>query len=178
MGADLRVVGQSGLALRCCNAGVPKAALPCVLVLVVGIQAGAAPSNASAPPPAARVCAVTQPNGGGGFHGNGGLSTALWTYNVLVADARFIQADGSVRMKFPWWRHVRGDLRVTGRRLDRRAPPLRADIASGYGRIGLQPTSLVFPTDGCWRITGRVGRETLTFVTLVVKVPHLTAKPS
>ena len=156
---------------------MPKAALTCVLVLVVGIQAGAAPSKASAPPPP-RVCALTQPNGGGAFHGNGGLSTALWDYGVVVADARFIQADGSVRIKLPWWRRVRGDLRVTGRRLDRRAPPLRAEITSGYGAIGLQPTSLIFPTDGCWRITGRVGRETLTFVTVVVKVPHLTAKPS
>jgi hypothetical protein len=112
------------------------------------------------------------------MHGNRGLATALWTYNVVIADSRFIQADGSVRMKFPWWRRVRGDLRVTGRRLDRRAPALRAEIAEGYGPIGLQPTSLVFPTDGCWRITGRVGTATLTFTTLVVKAPYLTAKPS
>lgn len=156
---------------------MPKAALACALALVVGIQAGAAPSRASAPPPP-RVCALTQPNGGLDFHGNGGLSTALWDYGVVVADARFIQANGSVRMKWPWWRRVRGDLRVTGRRLDRRAPPLRAEITPGYGPIGLQPSSLIFPTDGCWRITGRVGRETLTFVTVVVKVPHLTEKPS
>ena len=154
-----------------------KAGIPCLLALVVSIQAAAAPSNASAPPPP-RVCAVTQPNGGSDFHGNGGVSTALWTYGVVVADARFIQADGSVRMKWPWWRRVHGPLRVTGQRLHRRAPPLRAEIAPGYGTIGLQPTSLIFPTDGCWRITGRVGRETLTFVTLVVKVPHLTARPS
>jgi hypothetical protein len=28
---------------------------------------------------------------------------------------------------------------------------------------------VIFPTEGCWRITGRAGTGTLTFVTFVIK---------
>jgi len=33
----------------------------------------------------------------------------------------------------------------------------------------MQPTELIFPTEGCWEVTGRVGDASLTFVTLVVR---------
>jgi hypothetical protein len=154
---------------------VRKATLAAAIVLLVIIPAGAGTNAASRPP--SRTCPVTLPNGGAGYHGNSGLSTALWTHNVVIADSRFIQGDGSVKMKFPWWRRVRGELEVTGRRLDARARPLAAEIAAGYGPIGLQPTYLIFPTAGCWRVTGRVGTATLTFVTLVVKAPYLVPRP-
>jgi hypothetical protein len=35
----------------------------------------------------------------------------------------------------------------------------------------LQASGLIFKTEGCWRVTGRVGRTTLTFVTRVAKSP-------
>jgi hypothetical protein len=44
------------------------------------------------------------------------------------------------------------------------------DGAHGYRDIGFQPTYLVFPTPGCWEITGRVGTAKLTFVLFVEKV--------
>jgi hypothetical protein len=69
-------------------------------------------------------------------------------------------------MKFPWDRGVRGHLQITGRRIDIDAPPLRAQL-SDYGLTGFQPSTLVFPTEGCWEVTGRVGRSSLTFVTNV-----------
>jgi hypothetical protein len=72
-------------------------------------------------------------------------------------------------MKFWWWRGVPGKLRITGRRLDAPAPPVRASIPEGYGDIGFQATALIFPTVGCWQVTGKVGESRLTFVTLVVK---------
>jgi len=28
---------------------------------------------------------------------------------------------------------------------------------------------VIFPTEGCWQVTGRVGRADLTFVTFVIK---------
>jgi hypothetical protein len=72
-------------------------------------------------------------------------------------------------MKFGWWRAVTGPLRITGRRLDGEAPPLRADIPSGYGDTGFQATGVIFPTEGCWQVTGTVAGSTLTFVTFVIK---------
>lgn len=121
------------------------------------------------------TCAVTKPNGEGSptGYGNAALSTALFPDGTVVfrhGGPGFVEPDGSLAMKFPWSRHVRGKLQIEGRRLDGTAPPLRADIPDGYGNIGFQATMLIFPTIGCWEVTGRVGNVTLTFVTRVVKI--------
>ncbi|HET7091417.1 MAG TPA: hypothetical protein VFL17_22525 [Anaerolineae bacterium] len=77
-----------------------------------------------------------------------------------------------------WYRGVRGELTVTGRRLDAPAPPAQGLYdSSGYGDIGFQAGAIHFPSEGCWEITGRVGDASLTFVTLVVKVPFAAAWP-
>ncbi len=133
------------------------------------------PRNASPP------CPVTRPNGkappGVGpspyFHGNGALWTVLWPDSRVVfspGGSGFVLPDGSLSMKFPWWRGVRGKLTIRGRRLDAPAAPLRASIPEGYGDTGFQATALIFPTEGCWEVTGKVGNSSLTFVTLVVKL--------
>ena len=101
------------------------------------------------------------------YFGNGRLWTALGSRGLITVQRRAVRRDGSIEMKFPWWRGVRGKLKITGRRLYVRAPRLRADIPRGYGPIGFQSTALTFPTKGCWKVTGRVGNARLTFVTLV-----------
>ena len=80
--------------------------------------------------------------------------------------------DGSLRMKFGWFRGqgVRGKLTIHGKRLDAPAPPLRARISEGMGETGFQATALIFPTEGCWEVTGEVGDARLTFVTRVTKL--------
>jgi hypothetical protein len=80
-----------------------------------------------------------------------------------------IRPDGSIDAKLGWWRGVEGQLTIRGRRLDAPGPPLRAEIPEGYGVSGFQATGIIFPTEGCWRVTGKVGNATLSFVTLVVK---------
>jgi hypothetical protein len=120
---------------------------------------------------------VTLPNGNGpsgersdaGYHGNGSVTTALWPYGVVAAGPQYVNPDGSIRMKFPWWRSVVGALRVEGRRLDGRGS-LTAEIPDGYGPTGFQATGLVFSSEGCWQITGRAGDASLTFVVMVVRV--------
>ena len=89
----------------------------------------------------------------------------LWRSNVVVQDPR---SDGSIDAKFGWWRGAVGTLRIEGRRLDGPAPPLRANIPTGYGDSGFQAAGIIFPTTGCWEVTGRVGDASLTFVTLVI----------
>jgi hypothetical protein len=79
-------------------------------------------------------------------------------------------ADGVVDRldwKFGWWREVPGQLRITGQRLDASAASLQSDVPSGYGRTGFQASGVVFPTEGCWQVTGQVGGVSLSFVTLV-----------
>lgn len=110
--------------------------------------------------------APPQGTAGGAYYKEGRLWTSLWPEGTIRERAH---NDGSIEMKFPWWRGVRGRLRITGRRLDGATPKLRARIPAGYGPIGFQSTAVIFPTYGCWRVTGRVRRGSLSFVTLVVK---------
>ena len=129
------------------------------------------------------VCPATLPNGSvppdttadfwgsSDSHGNGKLWTLLWPYGVVVAPDEWIEKDGSIGVKWPWYRGVPGKLKIEGRRLDATAPPLRADLstADSYGESGFQPSGIYFSTEGCWEVTGKVGGATLTFVTVVVK---------
>ena len=120
----------------------------------------------------ARRCPVTVPQGRGRFemsYGNGRLRVELWPRGVIAVGSNYVDHLGRVSMKFPWWRRVRGHLHITGRRLDAPAPPALARVPGGYGPIGFQSSAVTFPTDGCWRVTGSVGRASLSFVTFVIK---------
>lgn len=122
---------------------------------------------------AVHSCPITRPNGseppgstsGAEFHGNGSIWVGTWHSNIVVWEP---EADGSIDAKFGWWRGVSGQLRIEGRRLDAPAAPLTAHIPEGYGNSGFQATGIIFPTEGCWEVTGRVGDASLTFVTLVI----------
>jgi hypothetical protein len=82
----------------------------------------------------------------------------------------FVDQDGALGIKFLWMRRRPGSLLVGGRRLDGDAGPARAYMSGGYGRKGFMPIYLIFPTPGCWEITGRIGEESLSFVVHVEKV--------
>jgi hypothetical protein len=135
------------------------------------------------PTPAAgpRQCPVTIPNGNGppgeqrssSYHGNG----ALWT--GLPADDGIDRGgapepDGSTSQRYLWWTvGTEGGLAIEGRRLDTAvAARLRARIHSGVPDTpfadvpdgGFWSSSINFPTEGCWQVTGRVGTASLTFV--------------
>jgi hypothetical protein len=103
------------------------------------------------------------------YLGNGKLWTVLWPHGVFVARRKDVARDGSISIKLPWWRGVRGALKLAGRRLDKPAPPLRAQIGPGYGSTGFQATGIIFSTPGCWEVTGSVGTARLSFVVLVRK---------
>ena len=131
-------------------------------------------------------CDVTPPNGitagreqpSPASHGNAELSTSLFpdgTVTFRPMGPGFVTANGSLGIKWPWMRGVRGQVKVKGRRLDAKAPRLRADIPppSYYGDFGFTPSYLIFPTPGCWEVTAHVGNRKaskLTFVTRVVKI--------
>lgn len=63
---------------------------------------------------------------------------------------------------------------ITGHRLDAPAPPLPVVVLrgpeDGYGETGFHTGGLLFPSEGCWEVTGSVDTESLTFVTLVVSL--------
>ena len=66
------------------------------------------------------------------------------------------------------WIKPKGTFEIRGRRLDADALPLSMTLSDGTG-TGFEPTSMFFPTPGCWEVTGSVSDASLTFVTLVTK---------
>jgi hypothetical protein len=109
-------------------------------------------------------------------YGNGTIAVSLNPSNGRLVAGRLpgggsmatINDDGSIDAKVGWWRAGGGRIRITGRRLDAHAAPLKAHIPGGYGG-GFQATGLTYATTGCWRVTGRYGRAQLTFTVLVTK---------
>jgi hypothetical protein len=131
----------------------------------------------------AKACPVTLPSpagpagpprdaffGWGASYGNGTLWVGgLWPHGIIAVGHGFVDDRGRVGMKFGWWTKVPGRLNITGRRLDRLAPPVRGVVPNGYGPRGFRPSGVTFPTEGCWEITGSVHRTELSFVTFVIK---------
>lgn len=108
-----------------------------------------------------------------GKQSNDALLTILPSDGHFVFAANgpgFVDRDGALGIKVGWERLVAGSLVIGGRRLDGDAAPARAYMNRGYGEIGFQPSYLVFPTPGCWEITGRIDDHALRFVVYVEKV--------
>jgi hypothetical protein len=156
------------------------------LTVIEAPRSSAATVTASASPGPVTIddaneCPVTRPGtaptdfaerlfGSGSAFGSDDLWVGgLGPDGVIIADPRFVEADGSVGWKLGWWRITPGTLTITGRRLDAPAPPLRGEAGDGYGTSGFQASGVYFPTEGCWEVTGTVSGATLTFVTFVLK---------
>ena len=82
--------------------------------------------------------------------------------------------DGSLGMKFWFYRTVPGDVTISGERLDAPAPPMPRTVLrgaeDGYGETGFHPAGLIFPGEGCWEVTARAGDEEMRVVMLVVRL--------
>jgi hypothetical protein len=133
-------------------------------------------TSATESTPSPSSCPVTTPNGSTPplelpspfHHGNGHLWTVLYPQGRVVVSPEQVWRDGSIAVKWPWWRAERGqELTIEGRRLDAPAPPLGVEIPVQYDQFYFQATGLIFPTPGCWEVTGRAGEASLTFVVLV-----------
>ena len=135
-------------------------------ILVAGISGATvgAPESQNEP----SQCQGTRPEGG--LYENEFLSVRVrGTYVFRPGGQGFVDSDGALGIKVLWTRKVRGNLEVGGKRLDDSAPPARAYL-NDYGDTGIQPSYLVFPTPGCWKIVGKLGDASLAFIVLVEKI--------
>lgn len=154
-----------------------------VAALVGMVGCGRQPQTPTAAPATSGAgrCPVTIANGNGPpgeqpsstYHGNGALWTGLPEDGIDRGGTP--EPDGSTSQKYPWWTvGTTGQLSINGRRLDTPAPPLRARTNSGTPETGFAEvadgrfwaSSINFPTEGCWQVTGTVGHASLTFVVL------------
>ncbi len=151
-----------------------------LLILPMSGTAAKTPQRSATPKKGATSsCPVTLPRksplrdfGGSNVYWEGDLFVAgLPLDGTMAFRPDRVGPDGSLPQKFGWYRGpgLRGKLVIAGKRLDAPAPPLRTDF-SDYGDTGFQPSTLIFPTEGCWEVTGKVNQTILTFVMRVVKL--------
>lgn len=163
-------------------------------LLSVGVFAALA-ATGSAPAKAPGACTVSVPNGlappgaptSGGFaaeYGNGRLATQA---DGVIRPRP--EPDGSFSWKFAWWgtREPRQPLAIVGRQLDPLTPltAIRvherfvARANEGYVESSPVPrfwsSSVSFPTEGCWRVTGVVGS---LWLSVVVRVQTISSSSS
>ncbi|HEU0336488.1 MAG TPA: hypothetical protein VFR43_08030 [Gaiellaceae bacterium] len=129
---------------------------------------------------AASRCPVSKPTARPRPHFNLGTSriaVALPPHATFVAvpegqpGGAFRQANGWIRTKVGWWA-ASGAPRVTGRRIDGPARPLRADVGPLSHAVpggDFYPSYLFFPSGGCWRLTAVSGAARLAAVVRVVE---------
>ena len=112
------------------------------------------------------------------FHGNGKLWTIL-PPRVLRGGAFPEYGELAREVQIDWWEMGRGLLTIKGTRLDGPAEPLHVERWGRWGPLrGADGTShvmatVIFPTEGCWEITGKIydiDDSALTFV-VEVRVP-------
>jgi hypothetical protein len=185
--------------LRTCSSGMRTAIVFAVLLVAACSSTDSAqnpPQLSTASPsssagsnvarPLAKACPTTAPNGWTPpgeapsklDHGNGRLWTILWPGGLVLVPPDHAGRDGSLEMKFPWWRGpgVHGRLHIRGHELTL-GVPVRADT-SGYGDTGFNASGIVFPVAGCYEITGEVDGATLTFVTRVEPCSAISELPA
>ena len=110
-----------------------------------------------------------------GRYSNGLLSTRIPPGGILPART---DADGLFQ-KLGWLPHraFPDALAVRGERLDAPSPPMRVlgvywgHASSGPAEKGSWASAVKFPSEGCWRITGRVQDVTLSYIVKVVAAP-------
>lgn len=113
-------------------------------------------------PSAAETCPVT----GGGAYGNGFLSTTMSADGVISGLRR---PDGTLFAK-PLWvpRIALAELTVAGERLDGDGELRVLGVNWGGGSWA---TAMTFSDEGCWRLRGRMGDISLSYVVKVVAAP-------
>jgi hypothetical protein len=70
----------------------------------------------------------------------------MWPGGVIKDDPDYVDKDGSIHMKFGWWRGVSGRLSIQGSSAGCVGPAAGAEVSDGYGDRGFQASGVLFPT--------------------------------
>jgi hypothetical protein len=144
-------------------------------VTVAVVAAGSSTAVAACHPTKENARGPGHPGIESSHYGNRALATSVPSDGTVTARPHqpghpTVHRDGSIRTKFPWWIARRSEhprLRITGRRLDAPGDPLRARVYRSGSRW-FHPSLVIFPSTGCWRVTGHTPGGYLSFVVRVV----------
>lgn len=98
------------------------------------------------------------------YVGNDVLLTTVPPDGLLPVSPEQVDEDGVLWDKWGWYRLGKGQLSITGARLDAEASPLLSQVPEGYGDTGFQSSGIGFSSEGCWQVTGTLGDQVLSFV--------------
>jgi hypothetical protein len=137
--------------------------------------------SVAAPRATAARCPVTQPSGdwpqgleGDRWYGNDKLWVSLPPGGLLRVAPSQVRPDGTLFDKPGWMpTGVRGSLTVRGRRIDAHAPALRVHSVNwGYSSTGRGSwrSAISYPSEGCWKLTGRVRDISISYVLKVERL--------
>ena len=96
------------------------------------------------------------------FYGNGKLWTTLPPHVLRGGVVPSLYGELARAVDIEWWEMGRGLVTIKGTRLDGPAGPVEVDNwarsgplrgADGISRVGAR---VIFPTQGCWEITGKI----------------------
>jgi hypothetical protein len=112
-----------------------------------------------------------EPYPGGSWFGTNRLWTAPPADGVWRELGPYTPTSPTFRQKTQWWRQgydyrtePKPKLKVTGKRLDAPALPLKAEVSNVSGSQHSMMVGMNFPTLGCWEITGHYEDDELTFI--------------
>jgi hypothetical protein len=137
--------------------------------------------NVAAPRATAERCPVTQPRSDrphgpedDRWYGNDKLWVSLPPGGVLRVAPSQVRPNGALFDKPDWMpTGVTGSLTVRGRRIDAHAPSLRVHSVNwGYNSTGRGSwrSAISYPTEGCWKLTGRVRDISISYVLKVERL--------
>ncbi len=89
------------------------------------------------------------------------LASAWW----FGQEENYLRA-GEEGIKMGWFRPAGAELEIIGRRIDAERPALETHVPCCYP-TRFQAAGLIFPTEGCWEVTGKADARVLTFVVSV-----------
>lgn len=149
----------TGAALQASSDDLGAAAAGCPATPIVGVD----------PPPGER--------GNSWIYGDG-----IWTEDFggpVAAVALHLKRNGTLSIKFQWWRDSRvhrtkGKLRVRGRRWPGGDHLLRFHQTPGFTvpKAKFRASHVTFPGPGCWWMSAKAGNARLHFVLWVIRAAN------
>ena len=138
-------------------------------------SASGAPGFVAACPVSARPSPTLPPAvvDAGGRHWIG--SHGLWVRTAIRAYGGFWSpADKAYLFKLAWYRQQAGRISVVGKMsgATRSPQPHIRTAWSSYPAPGVLPSTLVFKEQGCWKVTARQSKATVTFTVAVYNTPR------
>jgi hypothetical protein len=151
-------------------------------VATLAITAVAVGATRSAPPPFVASCPVSTepspnlPSAVVAAQGRRWIGSRVLYARTQTRDyGGFWEAPSrTYHRQIGWYRQRAGKIAITGKRRGstKSSPPLITAAWTSYPTPGVLPSTLLFKQQGCWDVTARLGRDSVTITIAVYDTPR------